>query len=269
MAQRPIPSLGEGFQAFVNQMAVLRAVVYREATARFSRKTFGIVEDIGGIVLLVVVFVVIRMASGLHSHRGMELIPFITTGVLNFWTFRQSMQRTQSFHAAMGGYIGFPMVTPLDVAFSRTVLNTVIIMAIMVAAIGIMRYLGWSQEVRNSLMVFAIMLCSGFLGFGCGILFGALMFFAPPFRLFNQIFMRLLMWTSGAFFVIPEIPYRVRLVAIYNPLLHLNDLMRSVYFSTYETQADIGYVVAWMLCVTLLALCVERAMRPWSMPRTA
>lgn len=267
MSEPMIPSAAETRRAARHQFDILRAVLYRETMLRFARRTLGIVEDVGGIILIIFMFVLLRTLSGLHSHRGMEMIPFITTGVLNFWTFRVCMMRTMDFHSCTNGYAGFPKVTPLDVTMARSLLNMLIYMGIMLLAILVMRYFDWSQAPRNPVMIFVIMFFSGIFGMCVGILLGALFYFARPLSLIRRVWVRVLMFTSGTFFVIPEIPYRVRHIAIYNPVLHLNDLMRSMYFSTYETQASLVYVATWFFLLLLGALSVERAMRPLTQVR--
>jgi capsular polysaccharide transport system permease protein len=267
MAEQAVPSIQETMRAARNQFDVLRSVLYREAMMRFGRKTLGIIEDVGGIVLMICLFVFLRTLAGLHSHRGMDIVPFIATGVLNFYTFRATAQKVTGFYASTNGYAGFTSVTPLDVVLARAFLNIVIHMVIMLGALVVMRYFNWSPEPRNVLMIFVIMFVSGVFGMALGILMGAIIFFARPMILFQHIFMRVMMFTSGVFFVIPEIPYRVRHIAIYNPILHLSDLMRSIYFSTYETRASLTYVGVFLLLMIFAALTVERAMRPWTQQR--
>jgi ABC-type polysaccharide/polyol phosphate export permease len=71
------------------------------------------------------------------------------------------------------------------------------------------------------------------------------------------------MYTSGIFFVWPEVPYSMRPIAIYNPFFHLEELMHAAYFEVYHSPiASWNYVITIQVLTLALGLVVERRCRP-------
>jgi capsular polysaccharide transport system permease protein len=67
---------------------------------------------------------------------------------------------------------------------------------------------------------------------------------------------------AGMFFVITMIPTTFWPYLTWNPLLHLNEFMRDMWFASYTSPvADAGFVAECILGFLLLGLSLERFMR--------
>jgi capsular polysaccharide transport system permease protein len=74
--------------------------------------------------------------------------------------------------------------------------------------------------------------------------------------------LRPLFWCSGLFFTANGLPSNVRDILLYNPVLHVIEIVRDGWFPSYEAQhASAGYAMAWMLCLLVLGLLLERVVR--------
>jgi capsular polysaccharide transport system permease protein len=246
------------------QRSALLAVIYREATTRFIASPFGLVGEIARIVLTVAIFTFLRAFAGIPSHHGMDLLPFMVTGVMTLWVMRTALMQAASYPSVARQYALFPHVTPLDVALGRAIVNCIFLIIVSVTAFGLMILFGYSRPVDDLPYVVWIFLVAGFFGAALGLTTGAIAVFFPFFRILIGFLFRLMMYTGGVFFVIPEVPLRFRPYALYNPLLHLNDMIREAYFASYHaTQASSSYVAVWIFFSVFVGLAAERALRPY------
>lgn len=248
--------------AISNQMRVLNAVIFREAKARIGLNFIGIWTEFGRLSVAIAIFSIVRYFAGSGIHRGMEIVPFIASGVMTFWMFRRTLIIVSSTSQNVYRYDFFPQVTPLDIALSRGFVNIVMYIVLAFVAFSIFITAGVSHAIYRPAYVAMLLIISGLYGLFSGIIFNALCTRVKLVRPVLQVVLRLLMMTSGVFFVIPEIPYRLHGFALWNPLLHINDLMRQEYFGFYKAEAaDIGYVMIWLVGLLFFALVSERAMR--------
>ncbi len=242
---------------------VIMALVLREMRTRFGRQRLGYVWAVVEPTAYVLVFVTMLTLGGKHLPAGMPAIPFLITGVIPFFLFRDSMLRSMSAIQANYPLLTFPQVKPLDLVLGRALLETVTLMFVFVALlVGAMAF-GSPVKIEDPLAVLFWLPTVAFLGFGAGALFGA---FVPMFpaieRLVPSVFTRPLLFISGVFFTADMVPGAVREYALFNPLLHLIDLLRSAFFVEFESvYADRSYALFFAATCMLLGLLCQRAMR--------
>ncbi|MCF4167618.1 ABC transporter permease [Zavarzinia compransoris] len=240
----------------------MSAVIFREGKARMGRNFMGLFAQMGQLGVAITIFSLIRYFTGQGIHRGMDIVPFVATGVIMFWTFRNTMQRVAVTSMMAYNDTFFPQVTPLDVAIARGVVNITLFVLLGFLAFGIFILVGVSHPIYRPAYVAMLILVSGFYGLFAGMILHPVL---RRFRLFRPVLtvvLRVLLLTSGVFFVIPEIPYLFHDYALWNPLLHLSDIMRQEYFGTYSAEyADFGYAMRWLVGLILFGLITERAAR--------
>lgn len=245
-----------------NQWRVLNAVIFREAKARIGLNFIGVWGEFGRLSVAIAIFSIVRYFTSKGIHRGMEIVPFIATGVLMFWTFRRTLLIVSNTSLSYDRYSFFPQVTMLDVALGRAIVNIILYIILSFIVFGVFIVAGISQPIYRPAYVAMLLIVSGMYGLFAGLIFNALCARVRVVRPILQVALRVLMMTSGVFFVIPEIPYLVHDIALWNPLLHLNDLMRHEYFGKYKAEmADFGYAMRWLFGLIFFALVSERAMR--------
>lgn len=254
--------MNDVWNAIQNQLRVLSAVIFREAKARLGLNFVGLWTEFGRLAIAISIFGLIRYFSGGGIHRGMETIPFIATGVLMFWMFRRTLLFVSMTGMSADRYAFFPQVTMLDIALGRGIVNIVLYLILSFATFGVFRLVGVSPAIWNPGNVALLLVLSGLYGLFAGIILNALFERIRILRPILQVVLRVLMLTSGVFYVIPEIPHFLHDYALWNPLLHMNDFMRQEYFGKYQTElADFSYVMHWLVGLVLFALIADRAAR--------
>lgn len=244
------------------QGRVIRALVFREAKSRWGRHFLGFIGQCASLGLYAAFFILVRRAASPSVHRGMELVPFIVTGVLLFWSFRSGVSQVQGAASSNRGLLSFPAVTPLDAAVARWILEAGAFLVISIISIIIMTYFNWAQWPRDFLVFLGIIILASFFGFSWGLIFGSLIIFFPPIRIFSNIVMRFMIFVSGVFFVMPEAPAALRDYLIYNPVIHIMEFGREAFFRVYTTDyADANYLGTWIVLSLIAGLILERASR--------
>lgn len=255
-------TFADAINALDNQWRVLNAVIFREAKARLGLNFIGLWAEFGRLAFAVAIFSVVRYVTGSGVHRGMEIVPFIASGVMTFWMFRRTLFIVAMSSMSADRYAFFPQVTVLDIAIGRGIVNIVLYMILAFITFSVFVLAGVSEPIYRPPYVALVLIISGLYGLFAGLILNSLFTRIRLLRPLMQIGVRVLMMTSGVFFVIPEIPLLVRDFALYNPLLHLNDIMRQEYFGKYTADyADVSYVVHWLVGLILFGLIAERAAR--------
>jgi capsular polysaccharide transport system permease protein len=115
---------------------------------------------------------------------------------------------------------------------------------------------------RFPIGVILIFLSSWLLGLSFGLAQVPLYRMFPPVKWLWKPVKRLWFWTSGLYFVITSMPATLWPYMTWNPILHMNELMRTYWFHTYNTPiGSPAYVAMWVLGLGLLGLSLERFIR--------
>lgn len=253
------------------QFEVLGALLHREMEWRFARRSLGMVEEIASIVVHVAVFSFLRIVSGTEQHDGMPILPFAASGVFIYWLFRTGVGNVSSAVFILSRYSPYATVTPLDIALARGLVNMGLYTVLGMVVFYILELSGWSGPIRDPMYVIGMMLYAGVFGIGAGLFCSGLFYYAPILRTVIVVGgLRILSLVSGTFFIIPDLPAKLRSIALYIPLLHMNDMMREAYFATYHaTQANRTYVFFWVVGTISAGLIGERALRHITSTRLA
>ena len=121
-------------------------------------------------------------------------------------------------------------------------------------------YIGYEVKLVNSLIFLECFVLLSLLSFGMGLIFGVINTLHPELGKFIPVLLRPLMFISGTFFSINEMPYAIREYLLWNPLLHTFELMRSAFSSSYDTSlVSINYLAMSALIAMTLGMLMFRA----------
>ena len=100
-------------------------------------------------------------------------------------------------------------------------------------------------------------------GTGFGFLFAALTPIVPSTRqIATGLLGRPLFFSSGLFFTAESVPAPLRDWLLYNPLLHMLELLRSAFFHEFESPyGDWSYAVLWAVGAFAFGLLAHQALR--------
>ena len=235
-------------EALKVQARVIHALMLREMKTRYGKHKLGFFWALTEPVFFIGMFAVFYTLMGRSSQNGMPVLSFLLTGILGYMLFRDTMQQTIQSVGANRALLTFPQVTLFDLVLARVLVEfavSLVVFALLVAAAIVMR-----EEVRieNPLGVVSVLVLFSLLGTGLGVGFCALTNKFPSVQQVLSVLLgRPLFFTSGLFFTAESLPYDVRDILLWNPLLSLTALLRSFYFFGFESQyVQIQYSLYWV-----------------------
>ncbi len=263
-AQGALPAGGgELERALALQARVIHALILREVKTRFGRNKLGYLWALLEPLLFVSIFALIFSARGNAAPSGMQLLPFLVTGMTGFLFFRNCMDKTMSAISGNRPLLTFPQVTLFDVVVARALLE-VATMAIVLAALLIgLQFVGTPIGIENPMAVVGFLLLMALFGVGMGTGFGAIGELMPTVLfLVAALISRPMFFISGMFFTAEMMGAELRTLLLLNPLLHMMEGLRSAFFLEFESPfVSTSYAVSATLCVLVVGLLLQRALR--------
>jgi len=173
------------------------------------------------------------------------------------------MGQMQGAIAQNRSLFAFPQVTTFDVIIARGLLEVLILAGVFILLLFGMDLAGHSVRVERPLGVLAACGLLALIGMGLGFIFASLSPILPSIKqLSSAVLGRPLFLSSGIFFIAESVPAAVRDYLLYNPIMHILELLRSAFFYEFESAyGDWGYATAWAVCTFSIGLLVHQAMR--------
>lgn len=244
------------------QLQVVYALILRETRTRFGAHQLGYIWALVEPLLWVITFYWIFALMDRLLPYGMNIVTFITTGIIPFLLFRQTMERAHSAINPNKGLLYYPQVRPLDLILARSSLEIATLIVVFVIIMAAQAFHAGELHIDQPLKVLIGLLLAGLLGASLGLFFSALSVYSKVVERIVPVFNRPLFWISGLFFTANELPTKVREVLMWNPILHTVEMVRDGWFSTYEAYyLDVTYVLFWIIGFTYLGLLLERMAR--------
>ena len=245
------------------QARVIHALVLREANVKFARHRLGYLWAFVEPVAFVAAFALILSVGGRSLPAGMPAVPFLITGIIPFFLFRDVAGATLTGVTANKALLVYPQVSAFDVMIARALLEIATSIVVFVILLAAVLGLGIDFRIERPVEAFGWLIAMGLAGFGFGAACGALEPLFPAVqRIVPAVVLRPLFWISGVFFTSGMLPPNLRDMALLNPLLHMIELMRSAFFHEFENQyASLAYALFSLLIVLFIAGLLHRALR--------
>jgi len=245
------------------QARVVEALILREIKTRFGDLKLGYLWALLEPVLFVSIFVGLYALMGRTSISGIPMAQFMLTGITPFFLFRKTMTQTINAISSNRALLTFPQVTPFDLIMARAILEISTMSVVFVMLLLAYEAVGLSIDVQDPLGVIAAIGLLGITGLGMGMIFAAI---APLFPSIKQIvdavMGRPLFLSSGLFFSVEMLPPGAREPLLYNPVLHMIEILRSAFFVEFDSRyADPGYAISFAVSVLAIGLLMQRALR--------
>lgn len=245
------------------QARVIHALIMRETLSRYGDHKLGfiwaILEPLLFVSLLAVTFSYLRS----DSPSGMPLVPFMISGFVPFLMFRNCMNQLKGAVASNRTLLGFPQVTIFDVIAARVLLEGAVMGFVFAFILGMAHLIGFEVRIENPLGVLMVSVSLLALGAGLGFFLGSVTPIVPSVgQISGILFGRPLFLTSGLFFTASSVPEPFRGWLLYNPIMHLMELMRSYFF--YEFESEHGswvYAGSWVLGMLAFGMISYQALK--------
>ncbi|WP_320203880.1 ABC transporter permease [Agrobacterium rosae] len=241
---------------------VMKALMLRDLRTRFFNHGLGF--------LVVALWPLCHMAAllalftfaGRQPPYGDSLNVFFVSGLiptLLFMYVSRFMSVSLLMNASM---LAFPVIKPVDILFSRALLEA-LAGALTAAFIFLILYALGDDPLPFAVdeavaCYFSILLFS----IGIGMIVGTISIYLPIFNTIYALFMIIVYGTSGVMFVTSSLPTAIGDALAYSPVVQAVEWMRSAYFPTYNSRVlDKQYLVFAAMTSIFLGLLVERLTR--------
>ena len=191
---------------------------------------------------------------------GLELPVFLATGIGPFFYFKKVINQSMSAVSANKNLLIYRQVRVFDAFLARFMLEAVISFVVLTALLLGAWWFGYEVVLVDSIKFIILYLLLSFLAFGLGLIFGVINTLYPEPGKFIPVILRPLMFISGTFFSINELPDAAHNFLLWNPLIHTFELMRSCFASSYNVSlVSMEYLAMCTLVAMSLGMLMFRA----------
>lgn len=245
------------------QRSVVYALYLRELRARIEGRWIGLLwavfEPLAHLAVVMLLFTFVK-------HRltpGIEPSLFLVSGLVPFFMFRNLALRGADAIGHNFALFAYRQVKPFDTVVSRALLEITLHSLNYVAILAFLAWLGigvWPHQPLELLGMSAVLVS---LGFGLGLSLAVLCSDRPRLRSSIGIVFVPLYLLSGVIFPLHGLPAEWLDWLLLNPVLHLMELSRHGFVSSYRMLEGItlAYPAAWALVLCALGMSLYRTQR--------
>jgi capsular polysaccharide transport system permease protein len=244
------------------QTEIVHAILLRETRTRFGAHQLGYLWAFIEPLLWIGTFYGLFWLAGRTPPPGMDLVSFLTTGIVPFLLFRETTKRVLVAISANKALLFYPQVRPLDLVLARSMLELGTFLGVFVVLLGGVALSRGQLEIENPLLVLLGLTTAGLLGATFGLFLCALSVYSTVVERLVGPLLRPFFWVSGVFFTANDLPSQVRGLLMWNPVLHAVELVRDGAFAGYTARyADMKFPFFVILCLAFVGLTLERVAR--------
>ena len=255
-ASRPRDGIRK-LSAWQVQLRVIDALVYRELRTRVSLVRGGLLGALLQPIGLVIIWTLFFAAINWHRGGNLNVILYLTSGLLLFAVFAQISNRSLNAMEANEALLFYKPVKPVDAVIARSICETGLYACCMIIMlVGTWIFLDRVVMDDFGLFVYTFLLMVVY-GFSMGLIF---MVWGHLYPTMSQVALwipRMLWLISGIHFRYWLLPPWTKVVFVWNPLMHCIELNRHAMTTDYFTpDANIGYATIWAILLVTLSLWV-------------
>lgn len=263
MVIESLPATPRRRNALQIQRSVLFALVVRELRARVQGRWLGLLwmvtEPLAHVLLIVALF---GFRRGFAT-TDVDLPVFLVTGLLPFFVFRNLARRLPQAVRANRGLFAYRQVLPFDAMAARAIVEVGLYGAVAVVALVLLGWLGyhWLPSAPLELAAVGVLLIA--LGTALGIVLAVAAHERPRVDTVVGLAFVPLYLVSGVIFPLHALPPEVREWLLWNPVLHLIELVRAHFIAAYQPLpgVEFGYPLAVTIVLAALAMSLYRVFR--------
>ena len=240
--------------------ASIRALLLRELQTRFGQYRLGylwvFLEPLLTIGIMVVLFGTVMQ----RTLPGMDYSVFLINGIIPFFMFRTGVTLAISATESNRGLFSYRPVKPIDALLARNILEFLLKFTAYIAFTAAFVWFGYSisfEQIPQLLgywsLLFIFMLA-------CSLIFIVIGDFSKELNKFLSVFFLILYFLSGILYSIHIIPVEYREYLLYNPLIHIFELMRHAVAPSYSLVPGISlsYFIVWMIISLFIGLLLYK-----------
>lgn len=240
--------------------AAIRALLLRELQTRFGQYRLGylwiFLEPLLTLGVMFFLFATIRE----RIVSGIEFEIFLVNGMIPFFMFRTGVTQAMSAVQSNRGLFTYKPVKPVDAVIARNLLEFLLKFIAYVAFSAAFIWFGYHvsfdqipQLICYWGLLFVFML-------GMSLIFMIIASVSNEIQKIISVFFLVIYLLSGILYPISIIPIQYREYLLWNPLIHIFELMRHAVAPTYPLVQGISlsYFVLWMIGSLFIGLLLYK-----------
>ena len=229
------------------------ALFLRQMKLRYGSQRFGYFLAIAEPLFYMALLRGSRMLAGRGGGKfggeegGVDGFYYHSIGVISFFIFIRVFNSCMGSISAAKGIFSYRQVRPIDAVLVAAVIELMMMLALKFVIVFVLLWIGRPVEADNLLGFFAAIGLLFSLALGLGLWADVYITKNQEIRRFVDMMNRPLLFLSGAFFTMEQIPDLIAPYIIWNPILHGVDLARGEMLSAYDSPGSWVYIGLWTL----------------------
>lgn len=229
-------------QTLNNFINIISALFFRELKTRFGKNKMGyawvILEPMAHIMVMLLIF-------GFVRNKMLPQIPFeifLTVGMVSFFLIRNIVMKLLDSIDANKSLFYYRPLKPIHVFITRTFLETIIYITIMVIILFSMYWIFEFNVIPNEPLYFILTLFFGVIfAFSLGLPLLIFRYYFPNSKLFITVIFQIFYFTGGILYPLWIIPKEYMYLILINPVVHIIELLKNSFFKGYPLVEGINY----------------------------
>lgn len=238
----------------------IRALILRELQTRFGQYRLGylwvFLEP-----LLTIGFMVLLFGTIMHrTLPGIRYEIFLINGILPFFMFRTGVTLGISATESNKGLFSYRPVKPIDALIARNILEFLLKFTTYIAFSLVFLWFGFQMSFESIPLLLGYWILLFIFMFAFSLVFLVIGDFSKEIGKILSILFLVLYLLSGILYSIHIIPVEYRQYLLWNPLIHIFELMRHAVAPNYPLVSGIslGYFVIWIITTLFIGLLLYK-----------
>lgn len=237
-------------------LRVIYALVLREATTRYGRRSAGyvwaLIQPMIQMGAMLGVFAVLGRAPG----AGDSLVIFFMTGIMPLMVIRNALARGATAIASNRALMHYPQVRGFEVITARVILDLLINLSVtLIVMIFMLVFYGLSlgEWMDQPLSLLGALAALSLLCYGIAFLSAQIGRMIDQWLDIMSALARVLFFTSGIWFTLDTLPLAIRKYAALNPVAQIIEWIRDAALPGFESgHVNPLYPIQFaMVCLTI------------------
>jgi capsular polysaccharide transport system permease protein len=250
------------FSLIKTQFRVIHALAIREIQTQQTNLAYGygwvFFDAFFGFAALLIMKFAIRG----FNRPGVPPITFIVSGLIPWMLFQSTYTMPGGVISRGKNLLQLPIVTELDLVLAsalRIFVTYTILFVVLAVCAGFYEGVGFPLFPLGVVLLFISM---SLMGIAFGLMLMTLNRLYAPAGKFTAFFLRFMLILSGVVISLTQFPPSVWPYLLWNPLLHVEELMRIYWLPNYHTPSvSAAYVAEWLAGMMFFGLLLERYAR--------
>lgn len=239
--------------------AAVRALFLRELQTRFGQYRLGylwiLLEPALHIGLMLILFARIS-----HVIPGINFEVFLVNGIIPFFLFRATVSQSLGAVQANQGLFSYRPVKPIDTLIARSFLELFLYFVAYLFFSAILLWLGFTMSFEAIPTLLGYWGLLFLLSFGLALIFMVIGDISHELNKFLPMLFLVLYFLSAVMYTIHLVPIEYQKYLLWNPIIHLLELMRHAVAPNYPLAKGISllYVTEWIIGSLFLGLLLYK-----------